>query len=131
VFEKGWAILHERVGMAAARRLIEVLAVVRPHDRDTQIGLTRLRRELTKHVEAGMPWRARASLEVIADLDLLGHAGLAGLLDECPVLNAAVRAASGPRPLSVSPTAFEFVSENAQIVVVDAFLASLPQLFAS
>ncbi|HEV8394052.1 MAG TPA: DUF6178 family protein [Vicinamibacterales bacterium] len=131
VFEKGWAILHERVGLTTARRLIELLTVVHPRDRDTQMRLTRLRRELTKHVEAGMPWRARASLEVIADLDLVAHAGLVGLLDECPVLHAAVRAASGPKPLSVSATAFEFVSENSQILAVDAFLASLPQIFAS
>jgi len=131
VFQVGWATLHDKVGLAAARRLIEVLALLRPHDRDTQIGLARLRRELTKHVEAGMPWRARASLEVIADLDLLAHAGLSGLLDECPVIHGAVAASSGPKPLTVSASAFEFVSENSQILAVEAFMASLPQLLAS
>ena len=113
------------------RRLIEILAVVQTHDRDIQIGLTRLRRELKTHAEAGLPWRARASLEVIADLDLLAHAGLSGLLDECPVIHGAVAASSGPKPLTVSASAFEFVSENSQILAVEAFMASLPQLLAS
>ena len=131
VFQVGWGILYEKVGLTAARQLIEVLTLVRPRDRETQLALTRLRRELTKHVEAGVPWRVRRSLEVIADLDLLAWAGLVGLLDECPVIHGAVRAASGPKPLSVSPTAFDFVSERSQILVVDAFMASLPQLLAS
>jgi hypothetical protein len=127
VFQVGWAMLYEKVGLTAARRLIEVLTLVQPHDRDTQIGLTRLRRELTKHVKAGMPWRARGSLDVIADLDLLAWTGLVGLLDECPVIHAAVRASSGPRPLTVSPTAFDFISEDADIASVQAFLTVLPE----
>jgi hypothetical protein len=127
VFELGWAILHEQVGLLAARRLIEILAVVQTRDRDIQIGLSRLRRELRTHVKAGTPWRARTSLEVIASLDLLAWTGLLGLIDECPVLHAAVRAASGPKPLSVSPSAFEFISEKADVVRVEAFLASLPE----
>lgn len=127
VFQIGWAILHEKVGLAVARRLIEILAAVKTHDRDIQVGLTRLRRELKKHAAAGMPWRARASLEVIASLDLLAWTGLVGLIDEFPVLHGAVSAASGPRPLSVSPSAFEFISENADVVRVHAFLASLPE----
>jgi hypothetical protein len=129
VFQIGWAILHEKVGLPVARRLIEILAKVQTHDRDVQIGLNRLRRELKTHVKAGMPWRARALLEVIASLDLLAWTGLLGLIDECPVLHAAVRAASGPKPLSVSPTAFEFISENADVARVDAFLESLPETF--
>jgi hypothetical protein len=127
VFQIGWAILHQKVGLPVARRLIEILAVVQTPDRDVQIGLARLRRELRTQVEAGTPWRARKSLEVISSLDLLAWTGLVALIDECPVLHAAVRAASGPKPLSVSPTAFEFISENADVARVHAFLASLPE----
>jgi hypothetical protein len=127
VFQIGWAILHQKVGLPVARRLIEILAAVKTRDRDVQIGLARLRRELRTQVEAGTPWRARKSLEVISSLDLLAWTGLVALIDECPVLHAAVRAASGPKPLSVSPTAFEFISENADVARVHAFLASLPE----
>ena len=130
VFQVGWAVLHEKVCLPVARRLIETLAAVQTRDRDLQIGLNRLRRDLTAQLKAGMPWRARASLEVIADLDLLAHAGLLGLLAECPVIHGAVVASSGPKPLTVSASAFEFVSENSQIPAVDAFMASLPQLLA-
>jgi hypothetical protein len=131
VFQIGWAILHQQVGLHVARRLIDILAAVETHDRDIQIGLRRLRRELTTHVKAGMPWRARASLEVISSLDLLAWTGLVALIDECPVLHAAVRAASGPKPLTVSPTAFEFISENADVARVHAFLASLPEALSA
>lgn len=131
VFQVGWAVLHATVGLPVARRLREALAAVRTHDRDLQIALTRLRAELARHVKAGMPWRARASLEVLASLDLLAWAGLVGLIDECPVIHAAVKAASGPKPLSVRPDDFDFISENAQIAVIEQFLASLDHAFSS
>ena len=122
VFQVGWAVLHEKAGVAVARRLIEVLAAVQTRDRDVQSGLTRLRARLAKDVEAGTPWRARPLLEVIASVDLLAWAGLVGLIDVCPVMHAAVKAASGPKPLSVRPDDFDFISENAQLELIDAFL---------
>jgi hypothetical protein len=128
VFEVGWGVLHERLGMPAARRLVEVLSRLHPRDRDLQIGLQQLRVDLVKHVDAGTPWHARRRLEVISSLDLLGWAGLVGLIDECPVIHAAVRAATGPKPLSVRPTDFDFVSRNADIACAEAFLAALPEM---
>jgi hypothetical protein len=131
LFRRGWSVLYERVSLPAARGLIDALARVRSHDRDTQVALNRLRAGLTRHTKAGRPWHARPALEVIATLDLLAWAGLMGLLDECPVMHGAIAASRQPKATSVSATAFEFVSENAQILVVDAFVASLPQLLAS
>ena len=125
VFQVGWHVLHEKVGVRVARRLIDVLAATNTRDRDVQIGLTRLRAALVKHVEAGTPWGARASLEVMASVDLLAWAGLLGLIDECPVMHAAVKAASGPKPLSVRPDDFDFISDNAQIEMIEPFLAYL------
>ena len=129
VFQVGWNVLHEKVGLRVARRLIEVLAAANMRDRDLQIGLARLRTALVKHVQAGTPWGARASLEVMASVDLLAWAGLLGLIDECPVMHAAVKAASGPKPLSVRPDDFDFISDNTQIEMIEPFLSSLDQVF--
>jgi len=123
-------VLHEKVGLRVARRLIEVLAAVKTRDRDVQIGLTRLRARLATGVEAGTPWSARPLLEVIASLDLLAWAGLVGLIDECPVIHAAVKAASGPKPLSVRQDDFDFISDGPQIAVIEQFLASLDHVFS-
>jgi hypothetical protein len=127
IFQVGWRTLHEKVGMPAARRLVEVLSRLRPRDRDLQIGLHQLRVDLERYVDAGTPWHARRRLEMIASLDLLAWAGLVGLIDECPVIHAAVRAASGPKPLSVRPADFDFVSGNADVACAEAFLAALPE----
>jgi hypothetical protein len=123
-FQIGWAVLYERVSVTAARRLREALAEVRGLDRETQIEINKLRRDLGRHLKAGTPWRVRPALEVLTTLDLPAWAALVGLLDECPVFPAALAA----RAHSVSATAFEFISENAQIDAVDAFLSSLPDL---
>ena len=131
VFQNGWAVLHERVSVSTAQRLIEALKTIRTHDRDTLIGLSRLRVELTRQVRAGMPWKARGALEVIATLDLSAWATLRGLLDECPVMQAVVGPPGGGKPHAVSPTAFEFISGIAQIDAIHAFLASLPDALQS
>ena len=126
IFEVGWGTLHERVGMPAARRLGEALVGLHPRERDLHVALHQLRLQLMKYVDAGTPWRARQRLDAVSGLDLLAWTGLVGLLDECPVLHAAVRAASGPKPLSVHPADFDFVSRNADIACVETFLAALP-----
>jgi hypothetical protein len=56
---------------------------------------------------------------------------LVGLLDECPVMHAAIGASRGAKPLRVSATAFEFISETAQIDAIHEFLASLPETLRS
>ena len=126
-FELGWAALHQ-VSMFMADRLIATLADLRSSDADTQRGLYVLRRELVRQRDAGAPWRLRTALEVIAMLDAPSWAALLGLLDECPVLPAALKATLERRTTAVSATAFEFISTQAQIEVVRAFAQRLPEL---
>ncbi len=126
VFQVGWAVLHDKVCMFAARRLISLLAQLRCDDREIKRGLGGLRRELKTHADAGMPWLAREAFEVIAILDMPAWAALLGLVDECPVMHAAIAASRNASTHAVSSTAFEFISENGQIASVHEFMQSLP-----
>jgi hypothetical protein len=126
VFQVGWAVLHADVTMYAATHLISVLTRLRCDDRETHIALNALRREMTKQCRAGTPWRARAALDVIAMLDTPSWATLLGLIDEYPVIHAAMRAGI-PGTRAVSASAFEFISENSQIAAVRDFMQSLPE----
>jgi len=127
VFQVGWTVLHNNVGMYAAERLIEILTHFRCDDREIQAGLDDLRIALTRQWQEGTPWRARDALDVIAILDLPAWATLLGLIDECPVVHAAIIASQGTRIRSVSASAFEFVSANSQIASVRDFMQSLPE----
>ena len=126
VFQVGWTVLHARVAMHAAEQLVQVLTALRTEDRKTQAGLNALRIQMRRHCRDGAPWRARAALEVIMLLDPPAWAALLGLIDECPVLPAAIGASRGSRVHAVSATAFAFISENGQIDTVREFIASLP-----
>ena len=125
-FEVGWAVLHEDVSMFVAEQLIVTLADLQCVDAETQDGLDALRRELARQRDAGTPWRARDALEVLAILDMPSWASLLGLLDECPVLPAALTATLEGRTGAVSATAFEFISTTGQIGEVRAFMRRLP-----
>ena len=125
VFEAGWAMLHEDVSLFVAERLIVTLTELRVADADLQGGLTALGRELMAQRDAGTPWRARDALEVLATLDLPAWASLQGLLDECPVLPAALTATLERRTGSISATAFEFIATTEQIDQVRAFMGKL------
>jgi hypothetical protein len=127
VFQVGWRVLHDDVGMYAAKQLIGVLDRLRCEDREIQTGLDVLRIELAKHWRAGAPWRARDALDVIATLDMPAWAALLALIDECPALHAGIGASQDSRTLSVSATDFEFISENSQIASVREFMRSLPE----
>jgi hypothetical protein len=126
VFQVGWTVLHDDVSMYAAERLIGVLTRLRCADREIQIGLDALRIEMTRHWQAGAPWRALDSLDVIMILDMPAWATLLGLMDECPVIHAGIGASRGARMRAVSTSAFEFISENSQIASVREFMQSLP-----
>ena len=89
-FQVGWALLHHELCGAAAQALIDVLADISCSDRDVQLALQALRRELVQALAAGEPWRARPSLDAILTLDAAAWAGLLGMIDECPTLHAAV-----------------------------------------
>ena len=125
VFQVGWKVLYDDVCMYAAEQLIQVLGRLRCNDPDTQAGVDDLRIELTRHWQAGAPWRARDALDVIAILDTPAWAALLGLIDECPVLCAGIGASAASRPRTVSATAFEFIAENSQIAAVRDFMESL------
>ena len=89
-FQVGWTVLHRDVSMYAAERLIAVIAELRCSDRDIQMRLHGLRRELMQSVRDATPWRARNALDVIVMLDAPCWAALVALTDECPVLHAAI-----------------------------------------
>jgi hypothetical protein len=125
VFEVGWAVLHQQVSMFAVERLIATLTNLQCVDSEIQRGLYVLGRELQKQRDAGTPWRARDALDAIAMLDLPAWACLLGLLDECPVLPAALKSTLEGQIGAVSATAFEFISTTDQIRDVRAFMEKL------
>jgi hypothetical protein len=127
VFQVGWTVLHQEVGIYAAERLISVLRRLQCNDRETQTGLDSLRVEMTRHWQAGAPWRARDALDAIMTLDMPAWATLLGLIDECPVLHGGIGASQGSRIREVSATAFEFISGNSQIAAVREFMRLLPE----
>jgi uncharacterized protein DUF6178 len=131
VFQVGWTVLHNKVSMYAAERLIEVLKTLRCEDRETQAELDALRIEMAKHWQVGVPWHARDALDAIALLDMPAWATLLGLIAECPVIHAGMGASQDSRTRAVSATAFEFISENSQIACVRKFLQSLPETLRS
>ena len=130
-FQVGWAVLHRQVAMHAAERLTHVLAGLRTTDRDTQAGLDTLRLELLRQWRAGTPWRARDALDVLVILDMPAWAVMLGLIEECPVFHAVLRAGEGSKARSVSASAFEFISENRQIDSIHQFLDALPATLRS
>ena len=126
VFQVGWAMLHKEVSIYTAQQLLEVLGRLQCEDSSIQAELDELRIQLSSCCRIGMPWRARNALDVIAILDMPAWTALLGLIDECPVLHAALRASQTPRTRSVSASAFEFISENSQIAFIRRFIQSLP-----
>jgi hypothetical protein len=127
VFQVGWTVLHDDVCMYTAERLIEVLTRLRYDDREIQAGLDALRSELARHRLVGAPWHARDLLDVIMILDMPAWATLLGLIDECPVIHAAIGASRGSPTRAVSAAAFEFISENSQIAAIREFMQSLAE----
>src|SRR5207248_1977580 len=71
-------------------------------------------------------WPARDATDVLAMLDMTAWVSVLGLLDECPILPAALTAVLERRTTSVSPTAFEFISTTAQIGDIRLFMRTLP-----
>jgi hypothetical protein len=131
VFQVGWKVLHNNVSMYAAEQLIRVLVRLECSDREIQTGLDELRAELARQWQAGAPWRARDALDVIAILDMPAWVTLLALIDECPVIHAGISASRDSRVRAVSPSDFEFISENSQIAAVREFMRSLPDTLRS
>ena len=125
-FEVGWSVLYQDVSLFVADQLMSTLADLDCVDADTRHGLRALRRKLVKQREAGTPWLARDAADVLAMLDMTAWISVLGLLDECPILPAALTAVLERRTTSVSPTAFEFISTTAQIGDIRLFMRTLP-----
>jgi len=125
-FEVGWSVLYQDVSLFVADQLMSTLADLHCVDADTRSGLRALRRTLVKQREAGTPWLARDAADVLAMLDMTAWISVLGLLDECPILPAALTAVLERRTTSVSPTAFEFISTTAQIGDIRLFMRTLP-----
>jgi len=124
-FEVGWKLLHEEVSLVVINSLMATLQEVRHVDSEVQRDLYSLRRALERNREAGTPWRAREALDVIATLDIPTWACLQGLLSECPVLPAALRALLDKHARSFSATAFECFTTIEQIRRVRQFVERL------
>jgi hypothetical protein len=125
-FEVGWSVLYKDVSLFAADQLMSTLADLHCVDADTRRGLRALRRKLGQQREADTPWLARDAADVLALLDMTAWISVLGLLDECPILPAALTAVLERRTTSVSPTAFEFISTTAQIGDIRLFMRMLP-----
>jgi hypothetical protein len=125
-FEAGWSVLYRDVSLFVADQLMSTLADLHCVDADTRHGLLALQRELVKQREAGTPWLARDAADVLAILDMTAWVSVLGLLDECPILPAALTAVLERRTTPVSPTVFEFISTTAQIGDIRLFMRTLP-----
>ena len=130
-FEVGWSVLHQDVSLFAAEQLISTLDRCSTASIATSgAGSVALRRTLVKQRDAGTPWLARDAAEVLAMLDMTAWISVLGLLDECPVLPAALTAILEGRTTTVSPTAFDFISTAAQIGDVRIFMRKLPDVLS-
>ncbi len=129
-FEVGWSVLYQDVSLFVADQLKSTLADLRCVDADTRQGLRALRRKLAEQRAAGTPWLARGAADVLAMLDMTAWISVVGLLDECPILPAALTAVLERRTTSVSPTAFEFISTTSQIGDIRLFMRMLPSLLS-
>ncbi len=129
-FEVGWSVLYQDVSLFVADQLISTLAELHCDDGDTRQGLLALQRTLVKQRDAGTPWLARDAADVLAMLDMTAWVSVLGLLDECPILPAALTAVVERRTTSVSPTAFEFISTADQIGDIRLFMRTLPDVLS-
>jgi hypothetical protein len=127
-FEVGWSVLHENVSMFVAEQLLFALSELRFSDADIQKGVATLRIELRRQRKAGTPWRARNALEVMATLDVPAWVSVLGLLDECPVMPAALTATLEGRTGAISATEFEFISTRGHLGKVREFMARFPDI---
>ncbi len=129
-FEVGWSVLYQDVSLFVAHQLISMLDDLRCVDCDIQRGFVAMRRKLAKQRDAGTPWLARDAADVLAMLDMTAWTSVLGLLDECPVLPAALTAILEGRTTTVSPTAFDFISTAAQIGDIRNFMRKLPDILS-
>ncbi len=130
VFELGWSVLYRDVSLLVADELVSTLTGLDCADEDTRRELRAVGREVAHQRKAGTPWLARDAAEVLATLDVTAWISVLGLLEECPIVPAALTAVLERRMTPVSPTAFEFISTTAQIGEVRVFMRALPAVLS-
>lgn len=123
-FQVGWRTLYE-VCLFAAESVIDAVATLRHPDRDFQLTLNQLRRELIRHGRAGTPWMAHDAFEALLPIDAASWAGVRALIDETPTLHPAATDARHTLK-TVDPTRFEFMRQKSDVQAAREFLASLP-----
>jgi len=74
---------------------------------------------------AGARWLARDAMDVLASVGMPAWVALLGLIDECPVLHAAVRASLDRQTRAIGASDFEFIALNSQVATVHEFMQSL------
>jgi hypothetical protein len=124
VFRLAWSLLHERVCLHTAGRLIELATQLASDDDEVGSQLAALARRMSAQLAAGTPWRARDALDVLAILDAPSWSAVRGLLDECPVLPKPPAAEAGRAALRVS-TEFVFISGIEQVERARGLVESL------
>ena len=124
-FQIGWQLLQQDVCLHTARQLGRILGTVNIRDRDLDLQLRGLRATITQAVTRNTPSRVRDNLEVLLLLDAPSWAGLLALLDECPVINAAVRGSGGH---TIKPQDFDFISSRGDIAATRRFIDRLPAM---
>lgn len=130
-FEIGWSTLYQDVCVFTAENLMVALAGLDATERSLRRELSVLRRKLAEQLEAGTPWRVHGALEVLTILDPLVFVAVRGLLDECPVLPAALTAAIAGGTTRVAPDAFELISTTSEIDAVRRFVQNLPAMLTT
>ena len=125
-FQIGWQLLRREVCLRTAQRLTDVLRNLHVRDRDVDVQLADLRAKLARTIAQGTPWQVRDSLEVLLLLDAPAWAGLLALIDECPVVNTAVRGVGTSHTINLQE--FEFMSSRHDIVAAQRFADRLPTM---
>jgi hypothetical protein len=132
-FQAGWTLLHHDVCLRAAHALdasLETLEKGDGLDRETWLQVDSLRGALARHAADGEPWRIGGALDVLIALDAMSWAAMRALLDECPVLPAAITAA-GTGARRVDPAQFAFIASNRDIDAIREFLDCLTARLSS
>jgi hypothetical protein len=128
VFQVGWTVLHEDVCIYAADQLVSALRSLHSRDPHIRDAIETLRSTLMRHSRAGAPWHARDALDVIAILDTPAWVSLLALIDQLPTMHGALGATLTGATHQIDASAFDFISENAQIQQVREFMRLLPKI---
>ena len=123
-FQVGWTILYRDVCLYAAESLVDALAKVRHQDRELQLMINQLRRELIRHGQAGAPWRARDAFDAIMMLDTAAWAVSLALIDETPALHRAADPSKTP-PRTIALDDVAYISSRAHVAHARAFMERL------